>query len=385
MKKAINHGLMRSSNKRQILDFMQKQPKVSKKQLAEALGLSLTSVSTFISELLREGKIISNGRADSTGGRRSILYQVNPDSYYFIGIDLQVDRLIGVILNFRGDLVGEEEVPFEDQDAGKLIPVVNRFLTEFRLKRGIPEEKIGGIGIGVPGVVNGASGLVEFAPNLGWREVDLGSQISLNKLLIVENEANAAAVGERRFGAAQNVSDIIYVSVGMGIGCGIIIESRLYPGFSFQAGEFGHMTVEMDGRLCRCGNRGCWEAYSSDQAALNFFSEKAGWKVKRIEEFLAEVGLKNPSALEVLGLVVKYLGVGISSIINGLNPQMVVIGGKIVEVKSLIAEELEKAIRGRVLKKDSSGLELKFSILNNRASAMGVAGMAIDRIISMIG
>lgn len=385
MKKAINHGLMRSSNKRQILDFMQKQPKVSKKQLAEALGLSLTSVSTFISELLREGKIISNGRADSTGGRRSILYQVNPDAHYFIGVDLQVDRLIGVMLNFRGDLVGEEEVPFEDQDVGKLIPIMNGFLTEFRLKWGVPEEKIGGIGIGVPGVVNGASGLVEFAPNLGWREVDLSSQISFDKLVIIENEANAAAVGEERFGVAQNVSDIIYVSVGRGIGCGIIIENRLYPGFSYQAGEFGHMTVEIDGRLCRCGNKGCWEAYSSDQAALNFFFEKTGRKVKRIEEFLTEVCSKNPSALEVLGLVVKYLGVGISSIINGLNPQMVVIGGKIAEVKSLIAEELEKAIRGRVLKKDSSGLELKFSILNNRASAMGVAGMAIDRIIAMIG
>lgn len=383
MKKAINQELMRSNNKKQILEFIQKSSAVSKREIADKLGLSLTSVSTFINELMNEKKIISCGTAKSTGGRRSALYQVNPDASYLIGLDLQIDRLIGVLLNFTGDLIGLKEVPYNNKDEWFVISLLNNLIFSLVQENGISPDKIEGIGIGVPGIVNSETGLIEFAPNLGWKNVDLRSFINTEKPVFIENEANAAALGEKTFGMAREIDNMVYVSVGMGVGCGLILGNRLFTGSSYQAGEFGHMTVEPEGRSCQCGNKGCWEVYASNDAALKLFKEKSGTELKHIEEFMDLVLTGNREALETLEMVVKYLGIGIANIVNGINPQMVVIGGKIAELRELVYNKLLKEVKERTLLKAFSGLKIDFSGLENRACALGAAGMVVDKIIAI--
>lgn len=381
MEKVVNQELMRAINKKHILKFIQKSAPVSKKEIADQLGLSSTSISTFINELVSEDKIISCGIAKSTGGRKSTLFKVNPEAFYVIGLDLQVDRIISVLLNFTGDLIVTKQIPFKNKDELSLIALLKSTIEEIISGKKINSSKIGGIGVGIPGIVNNGSGLIEFAPNLSWKNVNLQQLLAINYPVFIENEANTAALGEKAYGIARPVSNLVYVSIGMGVGCGLILNEKLFTGHSYHAGEFGHMTVEPEGVICQCGNRGCWEVYTSNDAALKMYREKTGINLDCFEEFLNRVTNNDPRALEVLESIISYLGLGIANIANGINPEMIVIGGKITELRTLIYNKILKQIKDRCLEKSFGRMAIEFSKLKDNASALGVASLVIEKIV----
>ncbi|HHW12990.1 MAG TPA: ROK family transcriptional regulator [Firmicutes bacterium] len=383
-KKAINQELMRTNNKAQILRCVKAKHVVSKRELTEELGLSTTTVATFIRELEEENLILNSGIARSTGGRRSLLYQLNPDYCYTLGLDLQVDRIVGVLLDFKGDVQAEKEVAFQGRDEWQVVPLLKTFIHDLLATHKIPWAKLGGIGIGVPGVLNNEAEIIDFAPNLGWKNVDLPAMLALDKPVYLENEANAGALGEVEFGLGRNVGHLAYISVGMGIGCGLIIDHRLFSGHLRNAGEFGHMTVEPEGLPCRCGNRGCWEVYASNAAALRMYAEETGNQQITFPEFLLKCHEDDHCATNVLQTVSKYLGLGIASVINGLNPEMVIIGGEIANVKPLIFNSLLKEIKERTLEKSYAGVRLEFSQLGNKAAALGMGTIVLEQIINAL-
>ncbi len=384
MKKAINQELMRANNKRSILDLIQKNGPISKAEIAYILGLSSTSVSTFINELINDKKIYECGVAKSTGGRKSILYQVDPEAFYVIGIDLQVDRIISILTNSIGEAVTSAETLFSNKDEWQVISILNQTIDKLIAEKKLPFAKVGGIGIGVPGIVQNKTGLIEFAPNLGWQNVNLQQLLKIDKPVLIENEANAAAIGEKTFGAAAKVNNFIYISIEIGVGCGLMINGRIYTGNAYHAGEFGHMTVQPEGPICRCGNRGCWEIYVSNDTAIKLYNEHSPIKIKSYEDFLDLIRDNDQPALNVLEIIVKYLGIGIANLVNGLNPEMVIIGGKITEIKNLIHHQLLKQIKDHCLDKTFSGLTLEFSKLDNKATVMGMAGLVIEHVMSSL-
>ena len=384
IKKTINQELMRTNNKAQILRCVKAKQVVSKRELTEELGLSTTTVSTFIRELEQENLILNSGIARSTGGRRSLLYQLNPDYCYTLGLDLQVDRIVGVLLDFKGDIKAEQEVAFQDRDEWKVVPLLKTFIHELLAAYEIPWSKLGGIGIGVPGVLNSEAETIDFAPNLGWKNVDLPAMLALDKPIYLENEANAGALGEVEYGLGRNVGHPADISVGMGIGCGLIIDHKLFAGHLRNAGEFGHITVEPEGILCPCGNRGCWEVYASNAAALRMYAETTGNKQISFPEFLLKCQENDGHATNVLRTVTKYLGLGIASVINGLNPEMVIIGGKITNLKPLIFNSLLKEIKARALEKSFAGVRLEFSQLGNKAAALGMGSIVLAQITNAL-
>lgn len=380
--KTINQESMRIRNKSLILEYIQKSGPVTKAEIAAILGLSSTTVATFINELVNESKIIHCGTAKSTGGRKSALYQLNPDACLFIGVDLQVDRIIGVLMNFCGETVFSGELHFDARDEWSVSETLSQFIKTILHQNNISFSKINGIGIGVPGIVNSA-GLVELAPNLGWKNVDLKELLSIDVPLLIENEANAALWGENVFGTARRSVNMVYVSVGMGIGCGLLLNGRLYTGHTSHAGEFGHMIIEPDhGLPCQCGNTGCWEAYASNHAALKLYAGKSGQTLNSYEEFIARIRHNDPIALTTLESTIRYLGIGIANIVNSINPEVVIIGGKITELQDIIAKPLLKQIKEICLDKTFSGLTFKFTTLNDQACALGVAGLFLEKTIT---
>lgn len=382
MKKSINHQYMRSTNKRLILDFIRKNEPVTKKELADQLGISVTSVATFITELMEEGLISSSGNADSSGGRKSELYRLNPDSLYVFGIDIQIDRLIITLINLSGGIVKDVEIKLDQNNEWFVASLITKSLNQICETVNLPFSKIAGIGIGVPGIVNHHTGIIEFAPNLGWKNVNLTSLLPMEVPIIVENEAKAAAIGELNFGIAKAKTNLIYVSVGSGIGTGLILNGSLYYGHNFLAGEFGHMTIAPQGLPCRCGKEGCWEVYASNDAAMRLYQKKSGIKLQSFDELLEAFYQKNPDAIEVIGRIVHFLGLGIANLINGLNPEVVVIGGKIAEAESLINYRLLKEIKDHCFEYSYRGIELLFSRLKNQATALGAANLMIDGLLA---
>jgi glucokinase-like ROK family protein len=381
MKKAINHRIMRSNNKRQILEFIRKNGPSTKRGIAQKLGISITTVATFINELLNEDRITASGNAASSGGRKSELYRLNPDSLYVIGVDLQVDRIIMLLINLQGEVLGVEEVKFNRTDEWKIASLLNQAIIKICDSTKIPFAKISGVGIGVPGIVNHQTGIIEFAPNLGWKNVDLPVLLPVDLPVIVENEAKAAAVGEATFGSAQGYANVIYVSLGLGIGTGLIFNNNLFYGHNFLAGEFGHMAIVPDGLPCQCGKKGCWEVYASNNAALKLYQEYSGIELSSYDELLKALFEENPVAVKVFAEIVNYLGLGIANLINGLNPEMIVIGGKITEAESLIHYRLLKVIKEKCFEYSYRGVSLQFSGLKNRATALGVGSLMIDSLL----
>jgi Transcriptional regulator/sugar kinase len=380
MKKAINQELMRANNKKSILELILKKAPISKIEIANTLGLSSTTVANFINELSSENKITNCGVAKSTGGRKSALYQVNPEAFYIIGIDLQVDRVVCVLTNSVGTVLGTKESLFSNKDEWHVINLLNKAIEEIIYENNIPDEKIGGVGIGVPGIVQNASGIIELAPNLGWQNVNLRQLLNIDTLILIENEANAAAIGEQAFGVAAHIPNLIFISVGMGIGCGLIFNGKLFTGQSYHAGEFGHMTVEPAGLTCRCGNQGCWEVYASNDATLKLYNQISDHKIYNFAEFLELVEQDDSYALDALESSIKYLGIGIANLVNGLNPQMVIIGGELTKLKGIIYHKLLKQIKDRSLDKTFGGFSLEFSQLKNQATALGMASLVLDAL-----
>jgi glucokinase-like ROK family protein len=381
MKKAINHRIMRTNNKRQIVELLRKNGSLTKKEIAQQLGVSITTVATFITELINEDRIVPSGSAESTGGRRSELYQLNPDASYVIGVDLQVDRLIILLINFEGEILGTEEVKYSGTDEERIASLLYQAILRICDSIRIPFSKISGIGVGVPGIVNHQTGTIEFAPNLGWKNVNLASIIPVDLPVVVENEANAAAIGEFNFGAAQGRANVIYISVGLGIGVGLIIKNDLYYGHNFVAGEFGHMTVLPNGLPCRCGKNGCWEVYASNSAALNLYRRYSEKSLESYDHLLTAFFRNDPVAVRVINETTDYLGLGIANLINGLNPEMIIIGGKITEAESSIQYRLFKEVKKHCFEYSYRDVEIKFSHLKNKATALGVGGLMINRLL----
>ncbi|HYH04140.1 MAG TPA: ROK family transcriptional regulator, partial [Bacillota bacterium] len=216
MKAPINHGYMRSNNKRSVFNYIHNNSPVSKRDIAQQLKVSFTSVSTYIAELLKENLIISCGNAASTGGRKSELFRPNPDAFYVIGADIQIDCLVVLLLNACGMVIQKTVTPLMQQDATYVTGLLSAIITELCNKTDIATNKLVGIGMGVPGIVDHQSGCVTFAPNLSWKNIDLKALLNARQTVVIENEANAAVIGETTFGIAQGVENVIYVSIGAG-------------------------------------------------------------------------------------------------------------------------------------------------------------------------
>jgi glucokinase len=221
--------------------------------------------------------------------------------------------------------------------------------------------------VGVPGIVERRSGTLVLAPNLGWRDVPLHTMLEqegFHAPIFVDNEANMAALGEHYFGAAQSVDEVLYISVGAGLGGGIIRDGRLCRGVSGSAAEFGHMTMIPDGDQCNCGNHGCWETLVSQQALFRTIGHLCAqgqpsvlidWTAGQLDQLTiglvvqaAEAG--DPVAREALGRIGHWLGIGIASLLNALNPALVVLGGALSEAAAFLLPVVHEEIQARALR-----------------------------------
>ena len=264
-----NQDLVKQINKSIVFHTIKKKGPISRAQISKDTGLNKATVSTMVSELINESFVNEIGSGKSSGGRKPVMLVFNHVAGYAIGIDLGVNYLSGVLTDLNGHIIEKTTSPLHSTNMDDVTKQI--FACIAALIEKAPESPYGivGIGIGVPGQVDQHEKIL-FAPHLNWKNVDLKKvvedrfQISTS----VENEANAGAVGELLYGAGKGIANQVYVSIGIGIGTGIIIRHQLFRGTSGISGEMGHMTINFNGKKCSCGNRGCWELYASESALL---------------------------------------------------------------------------------------------------------------------
>lgn len=313
-------------------------------------------------------------------------------AHYSIGVDLGGTKVAAAVADRKGGLRGSTVLPTEvSQGPEHVAEQVFRSIDIALETSGVPRGEIDGIGIGSPGPLSVRRGVVIQAPNLGWREVPIRRLISerFGIRCYLDNDANVAALAEQRFGVARGLSNIIYVTVSTGIGAGIIVDGRLYRGSGDYAGELGHSTVLEDGPLCKCGNRGCLEALSSGTAIARRARERVGRADNGIllelaggspeaitVPMVAEADrLGDPLAREVIDSAIRYLGIGLSNLVNLLNPEAIVVGGGVSKLGARLLIPLRRAVKERSLPAPGGQARVLLAELGDEVGVIGAAAL----------
>ena len=265
-----NHQLVKKINKNLVLDMIIHNAPISRADISQKSGLNKGTVSSLVTELIDEQLILESGPGKSSGGRRPVMLLFNERAGFSIGIDLGVNYILGVLTDLKGKNLVEINRKLNVRTYDEVLTFLKSIIQE--LMQAAPKSPYGivGIGIGVPGLVD-HDGRILTAPNFGWKNQYLKRDIEneFNIPVIIENEASAGAYGEKLYGAGNDSNHMLYVSAGIGIGVGIIINGELYSGKEGFSGEFGHTIIQVNGKDCPCGSSGCWELYASEKALLD--------------------------------------------------------------------------------------------------------------------
>ncbi|WP_311079957.1 ROK family transcriptional regulator [Paenibacillus polymyxa] len=370
-----DQALVKKLNKSIVLERIRLHAPLSRAQLSSQTGLNKATVSNLVAELITDGLVYETGLGESSGGRKPLMLLFNSRAGFVLGIEVSVQYIKGALTDLAGTIEAELTLSLTQHDPAFIIGQIRKLVQELMQVTPPSPHGIVGIGLGVPGMVD-ETGTVLFAPNLGWEEVPLRQQLEaeLGLPVVVDNEANVGAQGELYYGMdgdhRQLVRDLVYISAGSGIGAGIIIDGKPYQGAWGYAGETGHMTIDWNGRLCSCGSRGCWELYASEKAYVTSTLKLPAHNTAELLPF-AQQG--EASTLSVLNDIGRYLGVGITNIVNSLNPGMLIIGGPLAEARPWLEQSMREVIDERALPYHRRQLQIRFSTLGSRSTMLGAA------------
>lgn len=397
MKFAGNSKMVKKINVHNVLNCIRKNGTISKVHIKEMTKLTPTTISEITNSMIAEGLIIDAGVSKSTGGRPSQLLSINSDHAYFIGAEVDVNNLKIAIVGFDMKIKCKYSVDIKNCKSEEVISLlINNTLKIIEQSR-IPKEKIKGIGIAVPGLVN-KNEIIELAPNLRWVKVDIKSKIE-EKLcipVIVQNESKLSAVAEKYSGLAKDVNNFVAINIKSGVGAGIYINNHLYLGQSGNAGELGHTTVKEDGPLCGCGNYGCLETMASTPSIIKraITCKKQGENSilfenkKNIEEIVLNdiiTFCKKGDKLcnKILESAAKYVGISVSSLINLLNPKLIILGGDLILYKDIVIRRVTEIVETKSLSSNRDVCEIKMTELGEDNALLGAAIVSINKYLNI--
>ena len=322
---------MDNSNHKKLLNLLRTKGEMTKPELSEALGLSHTTINTYVEQLTAEGLIENAGFGESAGGRRPHLVRLSENARYFFGAYFAPERVVVLAVNLAGrEIARRTLIPrpvFEET-----LESVREAMLEITQSKQLDPSRVMGLGMSFPGVVDAERKFVEYAPNIGLRRFSFADfESRLGMALIPENEAVTAALAHRFMDPSMAGKNFVYVSVAEGIGTGIFIDGDIYKSSNKKAGEFGHIKVADNGLPCKCGRTGCWELYASKTALIRYYREQAGNTRESGEDLLD--GLRRafkegkPQAIEAVTRYCRYLFRGIETILLSLSPDEIIIGG----------------------------------------------------------
>ncbi len=349
---AARLNTIRDINRQIVLNYIREREPISRAEIARETDLQRSTISAIVEALAAEGLVEEVGEGESTGGRRPTLLRLRTKEAIAIGVAITPTCTTVATSDLAGRIVEQREF-LTDPDPDKTLKEVIALVREFSLRN---KGSIEAVGVSLPGLVDPATGNAIYVPYFKWRDIPVAKTISaaVGLPVIIDNDANAVALAELWFGRPEvsDARDFILVLVAEGVGTGIIFDGQVYRGQRGAAGEFGHMVIGTHAPVpCSCGNRDCWEAFSSERAAL------ARYRKLSKEENAAPFGFRElvdqalrgeAHAKAALIDTALCLGVGISNLVVGFSPEAVVVGGEIARAWSLVESALTETIEHSV-------------------------------------
>ena len=359
--KGANSETARDINRSTVLNAIRTSQPVSRADLARQTGLQRSTVSLIVEQLMQERWVAERGLGQLPRGRKPLLLTLNTEKAGIIGINV-MPRITKIVLaDLNLSFLSEESFATAKDPSAMITMLVNRIRRMMETHRGMTFEAIG---VSLPGRVDRFTQKLVFAPNLGWRDVDVKAPLETATGLpvSVENAANACALSEVWSGPFAGAQDLVAVTVSEGIGTGIIANGELVRGPTGAAGEFGHFCLDPDGPACKCGSRGCWEVYASNSAAIDTYNQgmqsrskssnrkrklRACASVTDFSDLLSLADRGDVTAGDALDRMGRYLGIGLSMLVNGLAPSVITIVGEVTRAWDRIGPAVQSAVKER--------------------------------------
>lgn len=391
--------LMKSLNRSLVLNTIRQFSPISRAEIAKLTKLTPPTVSSLVKELLEAGIVIETELGESKGGRKPTMLVINSSGFYIIGLDVGPSTIKAVITDLNASILSyiEAAVPLGIEKTELLILISDTIKTLLK-SDSIDHDKILGIGVGMHGIVDVEQGISLFAPILQLRDIPIKDYLEKEfKMLVkVENDVRAMALGESWFGAGRGTNSVVSINIGRGIGAGMIYGGKLFHGIHSIAGEIGHMTIDIGGPKCSCGNYGCLQALASGpcitEKAVKEISMGKDSLIKELVhgdllnisgEIVFEAAKKNDSlAKEILNQTGIYLGIGITNLIHTINPDRIIIGGGVAKAGHFILDSLKETIHQRALTDQAKKTDILLSELGDQATLIGASTLVLTEIFS---
>lgn len=389
---------IRTANRYGVLRHIVAESPVSRQELAAATGLSLATVANLVGELLELGLLIEVGFEDSDGGRPRGLVAVNAEGGALIGVDV-AETYIHVELYDLALAVlarAEEELRPGEREPSQVLAHIVSAVTSVVGEAGIPADRVLGAGVSMPGMVDREGGVSVFAPNWDWHDVPLLSLLAehIPYPLYLDNPLRACTVAELWFGAARGCDDAVVVNLGTGVGAGIALGGALHRGVTNSAGEWGHTTLVLDGRLCHCGNHGCVETYVGAPGIMQNLRELAPEspllhpddQTATIEALARGVAAGDPVAVKVVRDTARYLGAAVADLVNLLNPEVIVLSSWVARLLGQpLLDEVREAVARHALRRPLESTEIVLCPIPSNPVSLGAATFALEGSLASVG
>lgn len=371
--------LLKKINQQLVISHIVKAGQISRTQLAKETGLALPSIMRITEVLSSEGIIIDRGKGSSTGGRKPGLVEINPEYKYIFGIEIAIESSL-VLTDFSGRRIDEwrsDQMPSLKPEA--LMQVILQELEAMKHRHSIEDHRIAGIGIGTPGSNFKHQAEIKRSILKGWEHIDLKAWFKerSNLPVYVDNIARTRTLSELWFGHGKDCKNFLYVFVDQGVGVGIVQKGEIILGANGVAGEFGHTTIEMEGRPCYCGKPGCIEMYISAGAITNT-AEALG--LHQFSEVLAAAEM--PEVATLLEKTGKYLACGVGNLINLYNPEWVVLGGIVPLSSPEVLKSMKAHLPNYIFNNHAGETPVKLSAINLKQTYLGSVALVINESLS---
>lgn len=384
-----------NSQKRKIIRYLYFYGVMANTDLGRYVKLSTPKIISLLNELKNEGLVEELGQGNSSGGRRPNLYGNKADAFYIVAISISIHKILVSIFNAKNQKIADDQgLPLTISQGISIIDLIVAFTEKILCEKQIPRDKILGIGIEMPGLVDSETGInktylssVEPVAELFRKKFGLE--------VLIENDAKSRTFAELRLGAAYSKKNVMSVHLDWGIGLGIIVNGKLYKGRDGFAGEFGHIPMVENGIMCKCGKQGCLETFASGTAIVqtakegmkagrsSLLGQLVGGNVDNIEirEVIQAATMGDQFSISILANAGHWLGKGLAYLIQIFNPELIILGGQLSEASQFILPAIQQSIHIFCNPELGNHIQVKVSELGVQAGIQGVAALLLERVL----
>jgi len=394
--KGNNIAILKRRNQFLILSIITEQGPISRIAIAKKTGLTKSAISKVVEDLIRIGLVKEVGIDDTSVGRKPITLKLTTDNYFVIAVGIRRTEISAGIADLRGNIIARKKACLEERASQntilkKLIGLIYRVVKD----SGVRKEKVVIMGIGSPGPLYAHSGIILSPPNFpGWHNIPLRKLIEeeFKIPVFIDSDANTCALGEKWFGSGKGINNFIYLLYDEGVGAGIVINGEIYRGADGIAGEVGHTSISLRGKSCECGNYGCLENFvshsvitlkakrliSSGRKTIITKMVKGKLKDIKVKIIVEAAQKKDELALELLEEAARYLGIGITNLVNLFNTKTIIIGGQFAQAGEILLDPIRKIVKKRAYPAVARNLSITTDHLRKKVYVAGATALALS-------